>query len=99
MSPIKMSVYSLESNTVSVRNTEKSATNGKTRATFRTLHESIVTRKLGIFTKQKVFCVLLENDPHLYFIDYASLNDDNPNFVNPYENIVDANVTLHDSFL
>jgi hypothetical protein len=79
-------------------NTRLSTTGGKSRSTFRTLHESILTRKLGMMTKQKVFCVLLEQDPHFYFIDFASLKDDNPNFVNPYENITDNTETLHNSF-
>ena len=51
-----------------------------------------------MFSKQKVFCVLLENDPHFYYIDFQSLNDDNPNFVNPYENVFNRTETIHDSF-
>ena len=81
-----------------VMNTNKSTTGGKSRATFKTLHESILTRKLGIMTKQKVFCVLLDQDPHFYFIDFTSLQDDNPNFVNPYENVRDNTETVHNSF-
>jgi hypothetical protein len=49
-------------------------------------------------SKQKVFCVLLEQDPHFYFTDFGALKDDNPNFVNPYENVVDNTETLHNSF-
>jgi len=57
-----------------------------------------LSRKTGMFSKQKVFCVLLGSDPHFYYIDFASLNDDNPNFLNPYDNVIDATDEIHDSF-
>lgn len=92
-----MSYYS--SNSVqTVLNTNNSTTGGKSRATFKTLHESILTRKTGIMSKQKIFCVLLEQDPHFYFTDFSALKNDNPNFVNPYDNVVDNTETLHNSF-
>ena len=51
-----------------------------------------------MMNKQKVFCVLLENDPHFYITDFANLNDEEPNFVNPYLNVIDCNESIHNSF-
>ena len=82
----------------SVRNTVKSTTGNKTRNTFKTLHEGILTLKTGFLSSKKIFCVLLQNDPHLYAIEFAQLNDENPNFVNPYLNALESAETVHESF-
>jgi hypothetical protein len=86
-------------NEKSVRNTVQSTTKGKTRKTHSTLHESILILKQGLLSKnKKVFCVLLENDPHFYFTSFQNLDEEEPNFVNPYLNVIDANESVHNSF-
>jgi hypothetical protein len=75
-----------------------STTRGKSRRTIRTLHESELTRRFSTLSKQKCFCVLLENDNNFYLTDFANLRDNNPNFVNPFVNIRDTDESLHQSF-
>ena len=42
--------------------------------------------------------MLLGNDPNFYYISLDLLGDEEPNFVNPYLNVFDANESIHNSF-